>query len=274
MPKKPPPTPEVRRKHRNRRIAVYGTLIVGLVGFWNWQPWEFDIIRRTPPSPNPPVDPDRAKLFAKGTRILLVTAHPDDSEFYIGGTLNQLAKTAAIVQVLCTDGDKGYYPFEDHERNRRVRQGEARAAAKAWNGQEVVFLGYPDGRLRSNEETIARMRKEIERFRPEYILAFDGAYPPRMSHQDHRRAGDLTLEAAKESGIPTWALLFSTIAPNFVVDITDDWERKQELLAIHASQFHGERLVRVTNMVAGTAEVDGERIGVALGEGFRCIKLK
>jgi LmbE family N-acetylglucosaminyl deacetylase len=271
---KEPLPPSVRRRHRNRRVAVYGTLIAALVGFWQWQPWEFDLIPRTPPNPNPRVDPDRARLFAPGTKILLVTAHPDDSEFYIGGVLTQLGKTAEIHQVICTDGDKGYYPFEDHERNRRVRQAEARAAAEAWRGKGVTFLGYPDGRLRANEDAIRRMQREIERVRPEYVLAFDGEYPPRMSHQDHRRAGDIALEAARRSGIPKWALLFSSIAPNFVLDITDDWDRKRELLAIHKSQFHDERLERVTNMVASTAEQEGEIIGAALGEGFRCVRLK
>lgn len=267
------PSPEVRRKHRKRRIIVYGTIVAALIGLWNWQPWEYDFIERTPPASNPPVDPDRAKLFAKGARILLVTAHPDDSEFYIGGTLNQLSKTAEIHQVICTDGDKAYYPFEDHERNRRVRKAEAQAAADAWKGREVIFLGYPDGRLRDNEGVVARMKEIIERIKPQYILAFDGDYPPRASHQDHRRAGDITKKAALAAKGPEWLMLFSTHYPNFVVDITDDWDRKKELLAIHASQFNGERLERVTNMVAGSAEQDGERIGVTLGEGFRCIRL-
>jgi LmbE family N-acetylglucosaminyl deacetylase len=71
-----------------------------------------------------------------------------------------------------------------------------------------------------------------------------------------------------------WLMLFSTSAPNYVVDITDRWERKKELLAIHASQFSGERLEGVTNLVASRAEEDGDRIGVTHGEGFRCIPIR
>ena len=270
----PKPSPEVRKKRWRRRGIVYGSLVVALASFWWWTPWEFDFIPRTLPNPHPAVDPDRDRLFRKGTRVLLVTAHPDDSEFYIGGFLTQLGKSAEIHQILCTDGDKTYYgPFTNASENRRVRQQEARAAAKAWNGRAVSFLGHPDGRLAYSEEAVNRVVEEIRRFRPEYVLAFDGQFPPRMSHQDHRRAGDIALEAARRSGVPRWALLFSTIAPNFVIDITDDWDRKKELLQIHASQFNGERLSRVTNMVAGMAESDGERIGVGLGEGFRCVRL-
>lgn len=267
-------TPEIRRKHRNRRIIVYGSIIAAIVGFWNWQPWEYDFIKRTPPASNPRVDPDKAKLFAKGTRILLVTAHPDDSEFYIGGTLNQLSKTAEIHQVICTDGDKAYYPFEDHERNRRVRKAEAQAAVDAWKGREVIFLGYPDGRLRDTDAAVERMLEVIDRVKPEYILAFDGEYPTNPSHQDHRRAGDITRKAALRAKGPKWLMGFSSLYPNFVNDISDDWERKRELLAIHVSQFNGERLQRVENMVASVAEREGESIGVSMGEGFRCVRLK
>ena len=63
---------------------------------------------------------------------------------------------------------------------------------------------------------------------------------------------------------------YSTIAANYVVDIGDQWEAQKKLLAIHKSQFHDERLERVTNMVESNADEDGRRIGVNFGEGFRC----
>lgn len=263
-----------KRYLRRRRLWVYGGLLAGLYAAYLWQPYEYDFIPRALPSPNPRVDPDRTRLFAKGTRILVVSAHPDDSEFYIGGTLTQLGKTADITQVICTDGDKGYYgPFANPAENRQVRQREAQAAHQTWHGHGVTFLSHPDGRLRANDILIDQLVQIIRQRRPDYILAFDGEYPPRMSHQDHRRSGDAALEAARRSGLPVWCLLFSTIAPNFIVDITDQWDDKVALLKVHRSQFHGTRLEKVTNMVAGLAEEDGERGGFTMGEGFRCVRL-
>jgi LmbE family N-acetylglucosaminyl deacetylase len=265
----------LRAKRHKQRMWVYGGLLVGLYAAWVWQPYEYDFIPRRPPVPNPPVDPDKAILLAKGTKILVVTAHPDDSEFYIGGTLTQLGKTAEIHQIVCTDGDKSYYgPFSDPVENRIVRRKEAELAMQTWGGKEVLFLAHPDGRLRANDELVNQIADAIRRIKPDYVIAFDGAFPPRFSHQDHRRSGDAALAAAKLTGIPKWCLLFSTIAANFTVDITDDWDKKQALLAIHKSQFSGSHLQKVTNMVAGLAEEDGDKAGVTLGEGFRCVRIR
>jgi len=258
-----------------RRAWVYGGLALGIYGAYLWQPWEYDFIPRTIPKPNPPVDPDRKRLFAKDTKILVVTAHPDDSEFYIGGALWQLRKTADIHQVICTDGDKAYYGiFTNADENRRIRKQEATAAHEAWGGKGIEFLGHPDGRLRANDELIDQLVAVMQRERPEYVLTFDGEFPPRLSHQDHRRAGDAALAAAKRSGIPKWCLLFSSIAPNFVVDIDGVWEDKKKLMANHRSQWTGEKFDRVTNLVASYAEEDGEKFGLGMGEGFRCVPIR
>ena len=41
-------------------------------------------------------------------RVLVVTPHPDDAEFWAGGTIARWVKEGATVRyVLCTDGDKG-----------------------------------------------------------------------------------------------------------------------------------------------------------------------
>jgi LmbE family N-acetylglucosaminyl deacetylase len=278
-PTRPPLTPEQlaarRKKHFKRRVIVYGTLIALVWGFWIWQPWEFDLVERKPEKPLPRVDPDAKKLFAKRTRILLITAHPDDSEFYIGGTLHLLSKTADIHQVIVTDGDKSYYGFlTNAEENRQVRQVEATAAKDAWKGKSISFLGYPDGRLRVTDDLVDELVEQIRTLKPDYVMAFDSDYPPRASHRDHRRTGEASALAVKKAGIPLWLMMFSTNAANYYVDVTDVWDQKEKLLAIHESQFNGERLQGVSNMVAGRAEIDGEAAGVSLAEGFRCVRIQ
>lgn len=90
-----------------------------------------------------------------------------------------------------------------------------------------------------------------------------------MSHGDHRQTGKAVALAMDKAAGVQWYLRFSTIAPNFIVDISDYWEQKKEQLKIHKSQFNGDRLFHVTNMVEDSAMTDGERIGVTYGEGFR-----
>lgn len=207
--------------------------------------------------------------------MLIVTAHPDDAEFYIGGLLTRLGAVGAkLTIVVCTDGDKGYYPFEDWQRNRRVRQQEQRDAAKLWNAQEVEFLSYPDGRLFANSDVVMRIAAIMQRVQPDYILAFDHDYSKRLNHRDHRNAGEAAERAVHQAGVGKWLLRFNTIAPNFAVDVTAEWPRKRELLAIHKSQFNGDKLTMIEGFVSRSAEGDGKLLHVRYAEGLRCTRLR
>jgi LmbE family N-acetylglucosaminyl deacetylase len=262
-----------KQKALRTRFMVYGGLVAALWGFYIWQPYEFDLVARKPPGPNPPVDPDSKFLFSERAKVLIVTAHPDDSSFFVGGLLTRLADAGTeIHQVIATDGDKGYYPFEDWQKNRRERRIEALDEANAWGGKDILFLGQPDGRLRS-DRIVESIEGAIKRVQPDYLICFDGEYPDRMSHNDHRRSGEAAWQAALATGIPKWVLMFQTNAPNFVVDITDQWEAQKDLLKIHKSQFFGEHLQGIYNMVEGRALKDGERVGLTYGEGLRCVRL-
>ncbi len=267
--------PGRRRRRGFVRVIVYGTLIGLLWGFWVWQPWEYDFIERPAPRPNPKIAPEPDRLFAKGTKVLVITAHPDDSEFYIGGTLAKLRDAGAeIWQVIVTDGDKAYYgPLTDAKKNREVRREESLEAARAWGGKNLAILGYPDGRLKNSDRLVERLRVEIEKFQPEYVLAFDYDYPPRMSHKDHRVAGQAVAIAIEKAPSVRWLMRFSTSHPNYVEDITDYWPEKEQMLKIHKSQF-GEKEQGIVNMVQERAINDGEIIGTTYGEGFRVVQLK
>jgi LmbE family N-acetylglucosaminyl deacetylase len=252
----------------------YGGFLAVLWALYVYQPYEFDVIPRKPQGVNPPLDPDSKFLFSGRAKVLVVTAHPDDSSFYIGGLLTQLAAVQTEVhQVICTDGDKGYYPFEDWKENRRVRRLEALDEASAWGGKDILFLGRPDGRMRPLPGIVDSITKAIERVKPDYVLCFDGEYPERMTHRDHRTSGQMTMEAALKTGLPMWVMMFQTNAPNHFFDITDDWDAQVNLMAIHRSQFFGKHLEGVSAMVESRAERDGEKSGFSLAEGLRCVRV-
>ncbi len=262
---------------RRQRVvfAVLVTLLTAVWGFYQWQPLRFDLIPRDPPRPNPWVDPNSKRLFRSGTRITLITAHPDDSEFYVAGLLTRLSASGARLSlIVVTDGDKGYYPFGDAASLRRTRQQEQTEAAKAWNAQEVVYLGHPDGRLKESPALVARLAQELKRLNPEYVMVLDARYPPRLTHQDHRRAGRAAGEATRQAGVGRWLLHFSTTAPNFAVDVTGQWERRWELLRIHKSQFYGQRLRQVQKIITGNALRDARLTRTRYAEGLRCVRLR
>ena len=263
-----------RRHNRKRRVIAYGSIAALLVGFYYYQPNRIDFIPLRVPVHNPRVDPDSALLFKKGTRVAIVTAHPDDAEFFLGGTLTRLSAAGAdITLIVCTNGDKSFYPWEDGTKLGRIRQAEQREAFNHWHGSRLVFLAYPDGRLHPNDDVKARILAELQAARPDYILAFDPDFPPRISHGDHRSAGALVKAIAGQT-TAKWLLMFQTIAENYTLDITDQWEEKTQLLAMHRSQFSGEKLARVTGFVEDMAIGYGEKINVTYGEGFRCLSLR
>ncbi len=253
---------------------VFAAGALGLVGLYFYQPQRIDFFPKSTPDPHPPVDPDSEHLFSPGTRVAVVAAHPDDPEFYIGGTLTELSRAGAtILIVMCTDGDKGYYPrfMTDAAENRRVRQLEQIEAAAEYSA-EVVFLHELDGRLKSDAKVIEAIRHELEAFQPEYVLCFDPPYPPRLQHGDHLRSGEATEAAIEACPSVKWVMRYSTHAANYFVDISKVWPRKAELLKIHKSQFTGEPSSMVMSIIQGRAEADGKAIGVQFAEGFRCTR--
>ncbi len=253
---------------------MIATVLCGLVLsaclVYFWQPYRYDLFPRQVPRTEKLIDPDSTILLHTGTRVAVVTAHPDDSEFYLAGTLTKLSRAGAEISlILCTSGNRAYNPFKDHDTMKRTRHGEQLEAAKRYNTKEVVFLDYPDGRLSVNEEVIGKVVVELRRIQPDYLLIFDSIYPPRLSHRDHLAAGEIGERAAGQVDSWKWLMRFSTSAPNFAVDVTPVWEEIEQLLLLHKSEFDSKR-DRILALIRGQAASYGELILVPLAEGFRC----
>lgn len=255
------------RKAIRTRLLVYGGLVAVTEGFYLYQPVRIDLFPKTPPVPNPTVDPDAKGLFAPGARVGLLTAHPDDAEYYAGGLLAKLRKTGArVTLVVMTDGDKGFYPWEDAAANRKVRRAEQTAAARAWGAESVAFLGFPDGRLRLEDETVEKAAGLFPNI--DWLVSFDGDYPPKVAHGDHTTAGRIADRVARAIH-PRWHLRFATHAPNATLDLTGFDLAHRSLLDLHRSQFAGEKEARVWGSVYESGLTDGERIGVEYGLSVR-----
>lgn len=248
-------------------------LATSFLGFYAWQPQRFDLIEHRPPRPFPPLPISQTGLFDKGARVAVVTAHPDDEAFYLGGTLFRLKESGAqVTLIVLTDGDKGYYPFFDSASLAKTRQEETLRSAAAAGLERVVFLGFSDGRLSFEKAVVRRVAQELQRAEPEIVIANEPCYWTRVSHRDHRIAGEVTQAALEQMAFTGWALWMSTVAPNTFSDVEKTWERAQDLLAVHASQFYGGRLQLIRGIVTQYAIEAGERFGVGYAEAFRAIR--
>ena len=167
-----------------------------------------------------------------------------------------------------TDGDKGYEPWEDAATNRRVRRAEE---TEAWAGEEVTFLGFPDGRLGQNDETVARAAEALRG--ADWVVSFDGDYPPKVAHRDHTVAGEIAKRAARLAGAK-WLVRFATHAPNWTFDLTGFDLEHRRLLEFHRSQWTGQKEARVWGTVFENGIADGERIGKEYGLAVRVSRLR
>ena len=82
-------------------------------------------------------------------RVMVVTAHPDDSEFGAGGTVAKLVKEGKqVTYCILTNGNKGSGDRAmTPERLAAIREEEQRNAARVLGVEAVDFLGFPDCEL-------------------------------------------------------------------------------------------------------------------------------
>lgn len=219
-------------------------------------------------------------------RVLVVTAHPDDSEFGAGGIVAKLVREGKeVTYVIVTDGSKGSSDRTmTPERLARIRQQEQRAAAKALGVDRVEFLGYPDSELEDTRDLRRDVTRQIRRWRPDLIITQNPHRGSNLyaSHRDHRITAGVVLDCvyplardhmAFPELLPEFephkvreVYLMAWDNPEVVVDIADTMDVKLKALACHASQFHDfgalEGRVRERSAAVGKAR------GYAYAESF------
>jgi LmbE family N-acetylglucosaminyl deacetylase len=230
------------------------------------------------------------ELGASLRRILCISAHPDDNEFTIGGTVARWTREGRDVAFcLITTGGAGvneHTPSSDGLIP--VRQKEQRAAARILGVKELVFLGYADGML---EPTLAMRRdltRVIRRFRPDIVMTGDPTVRyygnEYMNHPDHRAVADAALDAVFPSA-ETSAIFPELLAegldrhkvkqvflsgardPDIYVDIARTLGTKCRALKAHRSQVgKGEW---VDQLLKAWAMRDGKKAGLRYAESFK-----
>src|SRR5687767_14009327 len=117
--------------------------------------------------------------------VLVIAPHPDDEAIGCGGGIClHIAKGERVTAVFLTSGELGLKHLECGEAC-KIREAEARAAAKILGISQVDFLGQPDWTLGDHVEAAAAVLAPIlSRERPQII------YAPHSNewHPDHKAA--------------------------------------------------------------------------------------
>jgi LmbE family N-acetylglucosaminyl deacetylase len=227
-------------------------------------------------------------------RVLVISAHPDDSDFGASGTIAQWVKKGIeVAYVFCTNGDQGGEESGfTKEEMPAIRQREQRAAGAAIGVSDITFLNYIDGNL----EATLGLRKDIVRqiriSQPDRMVCQS---PERnwdrigASHPDHLAAGEAAIQAVypdarnpfaftdllNDEGLQPWRVkeiwVSSFANPDHFVDITDTFDLKIKALQAHASQTaHNENL---ETMVREWGERNAAAAGFAQGRIAEAFKI-
>ncbi|TSA86494.1 hypothetical protein FNU79_07590 [Deinococcus detaillensis] len=204
-------------------------------------------------------------LLGKKT-VLAIVAHPDDLEWYIGGTLRRLSDNGANVQVVVSsDGEKGPNKIDapDLAAARRAEQ----AAAGAINGYTKIHsLALPDRGVAADPRFLPEAARIYNEVKPDAVFVFDPSSPalPYL-HVDHQGSAREFLKFWDTLGAnkpPVY--LFQTRRPNVAVDISGVIDTKVRALAQHVSQNGGSG-----SGMKGFFAGSGKQVGVEYAELFR-----
>jgi bacillithiol biosynthesis deacetylase BshB1 len=213
-----------------------------------------------------------------------ICAHPDDAELVMGGTLAlEASKGRRVALVDLTRGESGSRGTPE------ARATEAAEAARILGVAHRESLGLPDSRLEPTPAQKDVVVEALRRLRPRVVI-----FPHwEQRHPDHSAASRLVYESCFLAGLKNYRtdlgppfrpfkLIYALtvtesvdVFPTFVVDITQAWDRKVRAVAAFASQFparNDEEGPSPLDLFQRSMEIaarrQGQRIGVAYGEGF------
>jgi len=153
---------------------------------------------------------------------------------------------------------------------------------------DLVFLGHPDGGLEDTLSFRGQVTREIRRFKPDLILCIDPYRSKTHTHRDHRKSGQVALDAAfsyawsyqhfpehiTQEGLEPHrvdqAFLWGGEEPDVFVDIQNYLEVKADSLGAHVSQMSSNRKERLERIKTNSGR-HKEMTGLDYAEGFRKI---
>ncbi|MGY5353745.1 bacillithiol biosynthesis deacetylase BshB1 [Wenyingzhuangia sp. IMCC45467] len=219
--------------------------------------------------------------------ILAIGAHPDDVELGCGATIAKEVAEGKLVGILdLTKGELGTRGTP------KIRAMEAEAAAGILGVMVRENLGLPDGFLENTKEYQLKIVEIIRKYQPDIVLcnAIDDRHP------DHAKASKLTSDACFLSGLraiktnvgsgeqEAWRpksvfhyIQWKNIEPDFVVDVSDYIDVKENAIKAFKSQFYDPNSNEPESPITSKNFIDsvlyrsrdlGRLTGVEYAEGF------
>ena len=219
------------------------------------------------------------------SKVLVVSAHPDDETLGCGGTLlKHKANGDEIAWLIATKmtKDLGFSDNRIAERQKEIQQ-----VSDAYGMTQVYKLDYPTMCLSTETQLtmIPRVSKTISDFQPEIIYVLNRS----DAHSDHKFTFEAVAACTKSFRYPyiKKVLMYECISetefapelpekvfmPNYFVDITEHFEEKCKIMEIFESELATHPFPRSIRNIEALATFRGASVGVEYAEAFQAIKI-
>ncbi|HEU4800669.1 MAG TPA: bacillithiol biosynthesis deacetylase BshB1 [Gemmatimonadales bacterium] len=211
--------------------------------------------------------------------LLAIAAHRDDVELTCGGTLIRAVDQGYSTGILdLTQGETGTRGSAE------LRAAEAAKAAAVMGVAERRNAELPDAHLANTDAMRRVVVEHIRSFAPRVVIL-----PYAVGrHPDHRIASELGRDACFLAGLARYdaagephrphkilyALAYreDPVAPTFVVEISEQFERKMQAIRCYASQFDGAKaageIFPTGQDLYSLVEAQGRRYGSLIRRAF------
>ncbi len=231
---------------------------------------------------------------------LAISAHPDDAEYYAGGTIFSLArKGIKIIGLYATSGEKGNYALiqkaktqgkvENHTPKQlaELREKDTKDSNKRLGISNSYFLKIPDGELvNQRNKLVEQICLQVRKLKPDLIFTFD-PWKRYELHPDHRAISFAGLDAllASENNLfypdqlsdkitphkVSHILLYHSDRPNISINISREiLDKKIESLLAYKTQYLDK--AKISQEVIENARDQADKSGEKFCEIFHYIR--
>lgn len=219
--------------------------------------------------------------------VIFFGAHPDDAELSCGGTIIKMVESGKKVGIIdLTRGELGTRGTD------KIRAMETKNACKILGVKIRENLKLKDTSIENTYINRIKVIKLIRKYKPQIIFL---PYPSDR-HPDHVNTSKLVKESAFYSGLaklktrynrkfqthhrPSKMIYYMqtyTFEPSFIVDITEQFEKKMKAVKCYHSQFYNKSIKAPDTFISDKKFIEyiearaafyGFQIGVKYGEPF------
>lgn len=213
--------------------------------------------------------------------ILVIAPHPDDAELGMGGAIAKMIELGWQVGILdLTDGEPT--PHGNVETRAKETQQATNILEVSWREN----LGLTNRRLEATLQARGQLANVIRSMRPRWLFApyWEDAHPDHLAATQLVEAARFWAKLTKcelegepfhpERVFHYYCVHLKHVAqPAFILDISDQWPKKQAAIAAYESQFvTGRQHIQpsILDRLRDEAAYWGKMIGRRFGEPFTC----